>query len=74
MIPYTIFISCLSLSFPDLFMGVFLLIYSKKEDLGILYKIASFLDITFGTIIFLGGVFFASITTDLSWIYIRDAN
>jgi hypothetical protein len=66
MVPYTIFISCLSLGLPILFMGIFLFIYSKKEGLGILFKIASFSAVICGTIVFLSGVYFALITTDLS--------
>jgi hypothetical protein len=45
-------------------MGVFLLLYSKKEKLGILYKIASYSAITSGTFVFLGGVLFALIAID----------
>ena len=65
MVPYTIFISCLSLGLPILFMGIFLFTYSKKEGLGFFYKIASYLAIVFGTVVFLGGVFFASIANNI---------
>ena len=61
MVPYTIFISCLSLGIPILFIGILLFIYSKKEGLGVLFKIASFLAIIFGVAVFLTGVFFASV-------------
>ncbi len=68
MVPYTIFISCLSLGLPVLFMGFFLFKYSKKEGLGIFYKIASYLAVTFGTIIFMSGIYFASIASELARI------
>jgi hypothetical protein len=64
MVPYTIFVSCLFLGLPILFMGIFLFTYSKKEGLGILYIIASYLAIIFGIVVFVGGVFFASIATN----------
>jgi hypothetical protein len=65
MVPYTIFVSCLSLGLPILFMGIFLFIYSKKEGLGILFKIASYSAIICGTIVFLSGVYFASIANNI---------
>lgn len=68
MVTYTILISCLSMGLPVLFMGIFLFLYTKKEGLGILYKIASFLTITCGTIIFTSGIYFASIASELSRI------
>jgi len=47
---------CLSLALIVLLAGLFLLAYAKKENLGIITKIASFVAITFGTIVFVGGL------------------
>jgi hypothetical protein len=46
----------LSLALIVLMGGLFLLAYSKKEALGKLTKIASYLAIVFGTAVFVGGL------------------
>jgi hypothetical protein len=46
----------LSLALIVLMGGLFLLAYSKKEALGKLTKIASYLAIAFGTAVFVGGL------------------
>jgi cytochrome bd-type quinol oxidase subunit 2 len=46
----------LSLALIVLMGGLFLLAYSKKEALGKLTKIASYLAIVFGTAVFIGGL------------------
>jgi hypothetical protein len=46
----------LSLALIVLMGGLFLLAYSKKEGLGKLTKIASYLSIVFGTAVFVGGL------------------
>lgn len=52
----SVFTISLALALLVLLAGLFLLAYSKKEGLGILTKIASFVAITFGTIVFVGGL------------------
>jgi predicted membrane protein len=51
-----ILIVVLSLALIVLMGGLFLLAYSKKEALGKLTKIASYLAIVFGTAVFVGGL------------------
>ena len=51
-----ILIVVLSLALIVLMGGLFLLAYSKKEALGKLTKIASYLAIVFGTAVFIGGL------------------
>lgn len=55
-----IFAVCLSLALIVLLAGLFLLAYAKKENLGIITKIASYVAITFGAIVFVGGLILAT--------------
>jgi hypothetical protein len=51
-----IIIVALSLALIVLLGGLFLLAYAKKESLGKLTKIASYVAILFGTVVFVGGI------------------
>jgi predicted membrane protein len=52
----SVFTISLALALLVLLAGLFLLAYSKKEGLGILTKIASYAAISFGSIVFIGGL------------------
>ena len=52
----SVFIICLSLAMLVLLAGLFLLAYSKKEGLGKMTKIASYVAIIFGTFMFVSGL------------------
>lgn len=56
----TVFIIGLSLAMLVLLAGLFLLAYAKKEGLGKMTKIASYVAILFGTFIFVGGLLCAA--------------
>lgn len=56
-----VFIVSLSLALIVLLGGLFLLAYSKKENLGRLTKIASYVAIAFGTVVFVGGIVMATL-------------
>ena len=51
-----IIIVALSLALIVLMGGLFLLAYAKKESLGKMTKIASYVAILFGTVVFVGGI------------------
>ena len=51
-----VFIISLALSLLVLLGGLFLLAYAKKEGLGKMTKLASYVAVTFGTICFVGGL------------------
>jgi hypothetical protein len=53
-------IIALSLALIVLMGGLFLLAYAKKESLGKITKIASYVAILFGTVVFIGGIISAS--------------
>lgn len=51
-----VFLISLSLALLVVLAGLFLLAYSKKEGLGKMTKIASYVAILFGTLVFVGGI------------------
>ena len=55
-----IIIIALSLALIVLIGGLFLLAYAKKENLGKMTKIASYVAILFGTVVFVGGLICAT--------------
>ena len=55
-----IIIIALSLALIVLLGGLFLLAYAKKESLGKMTKIASYVAILFGTVVFVGGIICAT--------------
>ncbi|MFN5417117.1 MAG: hypothetical protein ACK5B9_08685, partial [Flavobacteriia bacterium] len=54
------FIICLAMALLVLLGGLFLLGYAKKEGLGRMTKIASYIAILFGTVVFVGGLICAT--------------
>jgi len=52
----SVFTISLALALLVLLAGLFLLAYSKKEGLGIITKIASYIAVTFGAVVFVGGL------------------
>lgn len=53
---YTVFIIGHSLALLVLLAGLFVLAYAKKEGLGWMTKISSYIAITFGIVVFVGGI------------------